>query len=984
MHQVRKLITQIRASLSDAPPPLPLATLAAEYARWREEAARRLEACAAMLAKGSEHSALEQAEAQPPLLDLVAELSFAEEPQWQSLCGRNELPVGPLLDARTVAALDEVYAKGLSPNSTLYQDYRAVVTARDDGKALHAIRTIAQVNPSDANAQAELDRLRNKFMHAKLDALRAALSANDDEATVDLVDELEEISVPEKLQAHPDYPRGYAVRKRVRLARAVQELPTLLGELEHLQKSGDWLRASERLTSLDEQERELGLVPDAAQASRQDAVRKFVEDRSADAAEQQRFMQAVERLRFGGEQAATRAAGASTLTLKEAEELQAKFDQLEHEVKQFRRTVPAGAAADSIQASRRTVHGAASRLRGGMVLRRVALLATVVLVLGAGLGWIGRVALVKSYREKLAVFQQQGQALSAQELLRQIQDHNILWIHSSPDLQAATAETGRWVAGQVQLRDQAQARIAALEKEEPEKANTAEMYEGLAAARTLVDTLAQDMALPLKERISAVQRTLDAMFAKLREEGHGTWRTTFSEAQALLSPLSYDKPSAEAVAVLAKAAPVLLKLESEVNQPVPALRPAPEMVEAFQTLSKKDQDLRTAVNSLNAARAAMDEADTLEAYAAALASYTEVRFAETSLARPVLTALPKADEVETLLLMSGDRDAWRAVELDKAFGVAMHPQDVRQDEVELLLGLRDDPDLKDVWQCTTVEEGEAQTAYSRGQLHEYLVGSETRLTGRVWKPGAKDLAPAFADAKLTKSGGSQNVSNITLSPTSRLLEGLKLQELTDASGTQWTRSAFEVLHDIVQAPAGSGIARAIFMQHIGALTSLRPYEWGRHYCPSLNRDLAELSALCGGRRLNSYEWMLPATTAKLEGKLSTFFENLKKRDYLDEARRFRDIALALRDADVVFAGYVDKDGAAHLLQKARSATELWGLGGARPVLLRVDPGAPNAGLGAQTKKCQPFSPLIQISLDRAALVRKYKATDPFIPFLQEP
>src|SRR5262245_42269985 len=113
MHQVRKLISQIRAALSDNPPPLPLVSLATEYARWREEAARRLEACAGMLAKGSEHSALELAEAAPPLLDLIAELSFAEEPQWQALCSRHELPTGPLIDTRTVAALDDVYAKGL-------------------------------------------------------------------------------------------------------------------------------------------------------------------------------------------------------------------------------------------------------------------------------------------------------------------------------------------------------------------------------------------------------------------------------------------------------------------------------------------------------------------------------------------------------------------------------------------------------------------------------------------------------------------------------------------------------------------------------------------------------------------------------------------------------------------------------------------------------------------------------------------------------
>src|SRR6187200_3185568 len=110
MHQVRKLISQIRAAVSDAPPAFPLEPLAAEYACWREESARRLETCAALLARGSEHSALQMAEANPPLMDLVAELSFAEEPAWQSLCARNDLPLGPALDSKTITALDEVYA----------------------------------------------------------------------------------------------------------------------------------------------------------------------------------------------------------------------------------------------------------------------------------------------------------------------------------------------------------------------------------------------------------------------------------------------------------------------------------------------------------------------------------------------------------------------------------------------------------------------------------------------------------------------------------------------------------------------------------------------------------------------------------------------------------------------------------------------------------------------------------------------------------
>jgi hypothetical protein len=173
------------------------------------------------------------------------------------------------------------------------------------------------------------------------------------------------------------------------------------------------------------------------------------------------------------------------------------------------------------------------------------------------------------------------------------------------------------------------------------------------------------------------------------------------------------------------------------------------------------------------------------------------------------------------------------------------------------------------------------------------------------------------------------------------------------------------------------------MQHIGALISLRPYEWGAHYCPSLRRDLAELDTICGGRRLNTFEWMLPAA-AKLEDNLSAYFDRIHSRDYINEARRLRDVALAVRDAGTVFAGFVDQDGTARITSGARSATELWCVDTGYPVLLRVDAGAPNSGLGTQTKACRPYSVLVSIPLDRAALLQRFGISDPVIPFLQTP
>ena len=94
MQQPTKLIRQIRDALSKQDQNAPLESLAADYVRLCHEANQRLESCAAMLGKGSEYQALQLAETEPALLDLIAVLSFAEAPEWADFCSENQFPVG--------------------------------------------------------------------------------------------------------------------------------------------------------------------------------------------------------------------------------------------------------------------------------------------------------------------------------------------------------------------------------------------------------------------------------------------------------------------------------------------------------------------------------------------------------------------------------------------------------------------------------------------------------------------------------------------------------------------------------------------------------------------------------------------------------------------------------------------------------------------------------------------------------------------------
>ena len=82
MQQVAKLVRHIRDAIATDGNNAPVESFAAEYARLCQDANQRLESCAAMLEKGSEYQALQLAETEPVLLDLIATLSFAEAPEW--------------------------------------------------------------------------------------------------------------------------------------------------------------------------------------------------------------------------------------------------------------------------------------------------------------------------------------------------------------------------------------------------------------------------------------------------------------------------------------------------------------------------------------------------------------------------------------------------------------------------------------------------------------------------------------------------------------------------------------------------------------------------------------------------------------------------------------------------------------------------------------------------------------------------------------
>jgi hypothetical protein len=106
-----------------------------------------------MIEKGSLYQALQLAETEPALLDLIAELRFGGAHEWDEFCATHGLPQAPKFDAKAVQALDGLYARGIELSDPLGRDYRAAIGSHNYPKALQIAQSKLRLNPEDADAR---------------------------------------------------------------------------------------------------------------------------------------------------------------------------------------------------------------------------------------------------------------------------------------------------------------------------------------------------------------------------------------------------------------------------------------------------------------------------------------------------------------------------------------------------------------------------------------------------------------------------------------------------------------------------------------------------------------------------------------------------------------------------------------------------------------------------------------------------------------
>lgn len=933
-----RLQARIRAQLALPAPDLEARVLAAELAELAGRARERLEQCAALIRIGNEQAALAAAEADPPLLDLCAWLSFAEADDWRRLCRDHNLPAAPPPDDAQVLAVELLYGKPIDESHPLYRDYRQAIRERDEARALAVLRTIVSANPGDANARGELARLGAKFARDNAGKALRLFGDGRAEEAAGLMDLMERLGV-----AGLGGDQGWEESLRLRQAwvedRARARLASLAAQARDAMAEGDWETCASSVGAARTLERNSGLRAEPGHAEELGRAETWATAR-------------VEEARAAASAAAEAAALAAELATLRDEAGRNPGAATLRRLRAWQERVAANPASVGPEDA-----AEAESLRRGLH-RRLARRHTLLTA-----GWLGGLAAV---------------LIAANAAL---DDY-----HAKVAASSALDEAGR-LAESWRL-EEAESRLAVIgagaEGESARREEIAKLIRQRAEAERQLGAEADFL------RAAAAEGVTVANFADLRRRGLAL-RQAWADAPALerrLAPRAGDLP-----ALLARCESLAKSLAPEVRSMVAALETsmgtgatladaaaARDLVARIrglldipETRAAVDATLvDTALARADLAEARLRLEERAKEEARRLSGAADLR-AYLTVLREMAGATPPTPESKAADAVLADASALanlpRAVLGNRAgamWDAAAEPAPTEAwspGELAALAKVTDDRLIRSVRRFIIREHsgrGERSTAaiYAVGEvtreLRRFQAGTETVFTAQVLRRTG-DVAPETWSIRRFTNGAVSG---------EELTEGLPLPELEyqrrflrsfDPVTRRPTEPLLRTL-ERVRGETGAPLLRAYHLQELLAAASLRPAASNLAFSPSAQADARELRRLTQGG-LAQTDFLFPDKWSDVRAEI----ERLLGRPsvaYGEEAAYLRALITLTREGGVILAGRVLADGSASLRERVPGAILLGLDSSGQPAALFQGDAEGNP---RRLRDALPLSPLLRLA-----------------------
>jgi hypothetical protein len=935
--ELERLIRRIEDALDHPTASDGLQKLAADYHAVSRAAATRLAQCASMIAAGDEHQAIQLAETQPALLDILTLLSFRRSPNWRALCRGENLPATDAFDLKALRQLNDTYAKGIDQDHALYRDYRRAVMLNDDAQALAILRSIARLNPNDKNARAELERLEHKYWHEKARKLETLVKKHGDEEEIArLVDELESArALPNNdATARAREIRAHVLLKRARESRKSAGLRETQQLVEKLNTARNFLDENER-AELDEFDR-------------------WIKSESQRRAEEAGRQSAFERL---GAVAHRLEQDELTPRKRSLQELRAAADSLERawrQVEQFRAAIPADLST-RVQRVRDRLRSEIDRsLRASRQIAFASVAAVVLLCLGAAWFAYSRHA-SRSLAVRLNAMIAERRVTEAEAALAASSNYT-----ASPALLETQTKASQFVEREKSLNAAADSELTRLEHTvQPEFVNSqAEaIVQGIESAHKKIETLAPEFRSIAGKRLNKIESDWNRYLSAARAQASAKLDALIAPIEsAATNQLQHTQPPERVLESAQRLNQSLSPARAIASAPV--VRPNQEALFRLQNLEARVEKFSRDATNFLSAHDRLASATNFAAYNDALQLVVSSGFApdRDRAAASVIAGLNLSFEtlLAPLLLSNAPQTALLA-----SAPATLFPETVLPAEKEIQRRLRDDQNIHgvsrleiEVKSLPTDDPHRRRVVYLRGELQRHI----TRRAGQIYDPVESPNALNFAQKELGSLEFS--VDEPTSTPERDLYERCGLPRLLDANTGRYQLSLLQILDDINQDHRANPLFRAYLTMRLYEMIDAQPVAWGAIWSPALARDRAELARLSAGQ-IRSGDWMIPAKIAARAAALTAHFDRAALHSYTREAAFFRRLLPKAMQTGLRLIGYISSNGEP-ILREPAPAGPIWGLTSPTArVEIVLPPKSQNPAL--------PFSPLFIFAGDANAL-----------------
>jgi hypothetical protein len=946
--ETERLVRKISELLQQAGNPEIAPKLAGDYTAACHAANLRLQQCEAMIKAGDRPQAIQLAETAPNLLDLVTVLEFRGSDEWRGYCQQNTLPVAERIDARSVHALNECYAQGITTDHPLYAAYRSAVLNWNDEEALKALQSITRLNPTDTNAASELARLDAKVLAARLQHLGSSLEGAEPALLVAEIESIEAFGFKNK-------PDDEVWRK----AQAVR-CGCLLEEAAKLKSSSRWLDALAKLDFIHRLQDEFKVELPTAALKQLDTLEAWARGEQEKDRKEREFQSLLGGLHHRIYQSEEKDTSARYVKLPELRDDYEAMHKIWSSLTDFTWPIPEEAASNF---RKRSALLEAEIARRTAIHRRIVIASSAIfLVVGAAIAWfvLGQMK-ARDFSKQLQEAITQRQVHTADKLLERARTEKI----GKADAIAA-AET--FTTKEHALLSNFEAAFNKLPQQltgEPEASRLAGIADQLALAHIALNALAPDLKTENEPRLQAFEKQWQNFLSASGSVVNGLFDQWVSSAEEKSRELDYRAPLEKTTAQITALASLVQKITDTESGFTKHLNLRSDLLQRAAAVRAKFAAYDRELKKLDDGMAAIRKARTVKEFSEGINFIVSSEFS----ASPAATAASlvqslNANDETTLRTLLGVTNASTWAFIGKARPARLVPEVVMPAERQIFQQLNNDPAVSAIHQRYRLwldQEGKNSVEWITAGAFEASMGWK-KIT--AWTPSASATSATFEERDYGYFDGQYK-----LSPTQPLYRVEQLDHRDETAsfnsvglekvlvnGDSYAKPLLEVLDSIKDSTEGSPLFRAYLILRLMDWMNLQPDAWGLTFCPAARTHEAQIRSIVG-EEFSSGDWFVSAKVNTYSQKLEQFFASAKSVSYAKQADGLLTLTRTASKSGLHYVGFVGLDGKPNFVANSISG-EVFGYSAARkqPVLLaaKIEAGQP------LKEQAMPLSPLFAL------------------------